>query len=180
MQQEIKWLCPDCIPAWFWGQTRHLGSITSLLPVFHHYFHYYYLLDHHYYIHYYTVITALLPIITVIMSPLLLIITSVITLLLLIITSVITSLFHTITMSLLPIFMVIMDPILPIITRSIIGNNGSIITSYWPGQLGDGQSLSFCHHWWRSLLVIRIRSRILICGSPKFHWWLLAVDTPVV
>ena len=42
----------------------------------HHYNHYY-LLDHHYYIHYNPVITTLLPIITVIMSPLLLIITSV-------------------------------------------------------------------------------------------------------
>ena len=31
-----------------------------------------------------------------------------------------------------------MDPLLLIITRSIIGNtNGSIITYYWPGQLGD-------------------------------------------
>ena len=78
-QREIKWLCPDCIPALFSGQTRHFGSITSLLPVFPHYYHHYYLLDHHYYIHYYPVITSLLPIITVIMSPLLLIITSIIT-----------------------------------------------------------------------------------------------------
>ena len=30
-----------------------------------------------------------------------------------------------------------MDPLLPIITRSIIGNNGSINNYYWPGQLGD-------------------------------------------
>ena len=39
--------------------------------------------------------------------------------------------------SFLPIIMVIMDPLLSIITRSIIGNNGSIITYYSPGQLGD-------------------------------------------
>ena len=38
--------------------------------------------------------------------------------------------------SLLPIIMVIMNLLLPINTRSIIGNNGSIIIYYWPGQLG--------------------------------------------
>ena len=30
-----------------------------------------------------------------------------------------------------------MGHLLPIITRSIIGKNGSIVTYYWPGQLGD-------------------------------------------
>ena len=52
MQWEIKWLWPGRIPARLSGQTRHFGSITSLLPVFPHYYHHYYLLDHHYYIHY--------------------------------------------------------------------------------------------------------------------------------
>ena len=51
--------------------------------------------------------------------------------------SVITSLLHIITYSLLPIIMVIIDPLLLIITMSIIGNNGSIITYYRPGQLAD-------------------------------------------
>ena len=71
------------------------------------------------------------------MSPLLLIITSVITRLLLIITSVITSLLLVITKSLLPIITVIIGPLLPIITRSVIGNNWTIITYYRPGQLAD-------------------------------------------
>ena len=57
--------------------------------------------------YYYVIITSLLRIITVIMSPLLRIIT------------------------------VIMSPLLRIITRSIIRNNGFIITYYRPGQLGD-------------------------------------------
>ena len=140
-QREIKWLCPDCIPARFSGQTRHFGSITSLLPVFPHYYHHYYLLEHHYYIHYYIVITSLLHIITVIMASLLPIITFIITLLLLIITSVITSLLHIITCSLLPIITVIMGSLLLIITRSIMGNNGSIITHYRPPQLGDADSV---------------------------------------
>ena len=39
--------------------------------------------------------------------------------------------------SLLLIITVIMASLLPIITRSIMGNNGSIITHYRPGQLGD-------------------------------------------
>ena len=93
--------------------------LHSLLPCFYYIFTYYYS----------------------IMSPFLLIITSVITQYLLIITSVITSvitsLLHIIAKSLLPIITVIMDPLSLIITRSIIGNNGSIITYYWPGQLGD-------------------------------------------
>ena len=93
----------------------------------------------HYYVHYYCVITLLLQITTVIMAPLLRIITSVITQLLLIITSVITLSLHIFTNSLLvlPIITVIMGPLLPIIARSIICNNGSNITYYWPGQLGD-------------------------------------------
>ena len=75
------------------------------------------------------------------LSLLLLIITSVIILLLLIITSVITSL--------LPI----------IITRSIIGNNGSIISYHRPGQLGDefGQ--------------IGLR----LCACPLYMWVIFAV-----
>ena len=40
-------------------------------------------------------------------------------------------------MPLLPIITVIMGSLLPIITRSIIGNNGFIITYYWLEQLGD-------------------------------------------
>ena len=48
----------------------------------------------------------------------------------LIFTSVITSLLSIITKSLLPIIAVTMDLLLPIITRSIIGNNGSIFTYY--------------------------------------------------
>jgi len=31
-----------------------------------------------------------------------------------------------------------MGPLLPIFTRSLMGNNGFIITHYGPGQLGDG------------------------------------------
>ena len=83
MQREIKCLCPGRIRARFSGQSRHLGSIASLLPVFLHY----YLLDHHYYIHYYPVISTLLPCYYCNMSPLLLIITFVIAWLLFIITS---------------------------------------------------------------------------------------------
>ena len=74
------------------------------------------------------------------MASLLIIITYVITWLLLIITYVIASLLHIITNSLLPIITVIMESLLPIITRSIIGNNGFIITYYWPGQLEDSRS----------------------------------------
>ena len=37
-----------------------------------------------------------------------------------------------------PIITVIMGPLLPIFTRSLIGNNGFIITHYVPGQLADG------------------------------------------
>ena len=47
MQREIEWLCPGSIPARLSGQTRHFGSITSLLPVFPHYYHHC-----HYYIHF--------------------------------------------------------------------------------------------------------------------------------
>ena len=36
-----------------------------------------------------------------------------------------------------PIITVIMGSLLPIITRSIMGNNGFIITHYEPGQLAD-------------------------------------------
>ena len=65
MQWEIKWLCPDSIPALFSGQTWLFWSIISLLPVFLHYYHHFYsflhlllsynysllsLLLHHYYI----------------------------------------------------------------------------------------------------------------------------------
>ena len=57
------------------------------------------------------------------------------------ITSVITSLLPIITKSLLPIITVIMDPLLHIITRSIMGNNGSIITYYPPEQLGDAETI---------------------------------------
>ena len=74
------------------------------------------------------------------MTSLLRIITAVITQLLLIIPSVMTLLLPIITKSLLPIITVIMDPLLPIITRSIIGNNGFIITYYLPGQLADEQA----------------------------------------
>ena len=91
MQREIKWLCPGSISAWFWGQTRHFRSITSLLRVFPHYHHHHYLSDHHYFIHYfYHIITYFssndgsILIITSVITQLLLIITSVITLLLLI------------------------------------------------------------------------------------------------
>ena len=96
MQREIKWLCPDRIPAimsnnkfFFWPNRAFQVN--------------------------YIIITCF----SSLLSLLLLIITSVIILLLLIITSVITSL--------LPI----------IITRSIIGNSGSIISYHRPGQLGD-------------------------------------------
>ena len=37
--------------------------------------------------------------------------------------------------------MVIMESLLPMIARSIIGNNGFIITYYSPGQLGQGAGL---------------------------------------
>jgi len=36
-----------------------------------------------------------------------------------------------------PIITVIMGPLLPIFTRSLMGNNGFIITHYVPGQLAD-------------------------------------------
>ena len=36
-----------------------------------------------------------------------------------------------------PIITVIMDPLLHIFTRSLMGNNGFIITYYVPGQLAD-------------------------------------------
>ena len=36
-----------------------------------------------------------------------------------------------------PINTVTMDPLLPIFTRSLMGNNGFIITHYEPGQLAD-------------------------------------------
>ena len=49
------------------------------------------------------------------------------------IASVITWLLLIITVSLWSIITVIMGLFLPIITRSIIGNNGFIITYYWPG-----------------------------------------------
>ena len=73
-------------------------------------------------------------------------------LLLPIITSVITSLLPIITVPLLPIITVIMGSLLPIITRSIIGNNGFIITYYWPGQLGDVRLRSTSSLTFRSVL----------------------------
>ena len=76
-------------------------------------------------------------------------VTYVIIWLLLIITSVITSLLLIITKSLLPIIMVIMGQLLPIITWSIIGNNGSIITYYRPGQLGGVEGCE-CKNQWQS------------------------------
>ena len=64
-QREIKWLCPDRIPARFSGQTWYFGSITSLLPVFPHYYHHYYLLKPSLLHSLYPGISTLLPIITV-------------------------------------------------------------------------------------------------------------------
>ena len=76
----------------------------------------------YYYVDYYVIITSLLRTIIVIMSPLLRIITVIMSPLLRVIT-------------------VIMSPLLHIITRSIIRNNGLIITYYGPEQLADD-----CHH----------------------------------
>ena len=45
---------------------------------------------------------------------------------------------------LLRIITVIMSPLLRIITRSIICNNGFIITDYRPGQLGDEKMSPYC------------------------------------
>ena len=39
-----------------------------------------------------------------------------------------------------PIITAIMGPLLPIFTRSLMGNNGFIITHYVPGQLADEHS----------------------------------------
>jgi len=72
----------------------------------------------YYYVDYYVIITSLLRTIIVIMSPLLRIITVIMSPLLRVIT-------------------VIMSPLLRIITRSIIRNNGLIITYYGPEQLAD-------------------------------------------
>ena len=72
----------------------------------------------YYYVDYYVIITSLLRTIIVIMSPLLRNITVIMSPLLRVIT-------------------VIMSPLLRIITRSIIRNNGLIITYYGPEQLAD-------------------------------------------
>ena len=76
--------------------------------------------------YFYIIITPLLRIITVI----LVVLNLLLLLLLPIIFSLITSLFSIIMVLLLPILPVKMDLLLPIITRSIIGNNGSIIAYY--------------------------------------------------
>ena len=134
MQQENKWRCPGSIPDWSSGQTRHFWSITSitcfssLLPwlllirpsLLHPLLPCYYYIITYYYCNNVSIITQVCYY-----------------RLLLIITSVITSLLPIIIRLLLPIITVIMDPLLPIITRSIIRNNGSIITYYWPGQFAD-------------------------------------------
>ena len=46
-----------------------------------------------------------------------------------------------------PIITVIMGPLLPIFTRSLMGNNGFIITHYVPGQLADESGYPGGAHW---------------------------------
>ena len=92
--------------------------ITLLLPCYYSLLHCYYAVITHFYTvitHYYTVITHYYIVIT---------------LLLLIITHYKCNNEFIIT--------VIMGSLLPIFTRSIIGNNGFIITYYEPDQLADG------------------------------------------
>ncbi len=59
-----------------------------------------------------------------------------------IITSLLRHYYVIITVIMVPLLHVIMAPLLPIITKSIMGNNGSIITHYEPDQLADAHKVN--------------------------------------
>ena len=123
--------------------------------------------------HYNIVITSLLRILNVIMVVLLPNITSIITYYYIIIMSLLCII--TVIMSTLLRFITTMpSPLLSIITRSIIRNNGFIITYYRRGQLGDGKEhgpehVSSC--WLADL------KRLVLSGGISVMVWFPVTDT---